>query len=460
AKLDFQLATIPLLNETIVVVGSRTPRTNVETPVPVDVVSAEDIARSGRTETGRVLHSLAASYISTPQSIADGTDHVDPASLRGLGPDQVLVLVNGKRRHRSALLHVNGTFGRGTVGTDLNAIAVGSIKRIEILRDGAAAQYGSDAIAGVINIVTKDSTDVIAVTSKTGITAQRDGVQLKTSANYGFKIGKKGFVNITGEYLEKQSTNRSGVYTDTVYDSDRGIDDQMLDANGLGRDAFGMKIGEAASIGGIGAYNLEIPIGDSGATFHTFGGVAHRRGSPAGFYRFAKQVSQNVPEFYPNGFLPEIQPIMNDTAVTVGIRRKGTWNIDASLTHGANSFKFNIENSVNASLGTSSPTTFDAGTLSFEQTVADLDLVRPIETNKIKSLSLVLGTELRIERFRIDAGDLASYQNGGGTFGDPPQPKVPGAQVFPGFQPSNEVDRARDNVGVYAGVESELSKKI
>src|SRR5690606_2676688 len=154
--------------------------------------------------------SLAASYISTPQSIADGTDHIDPASLRGLGPDQVLILVNGKRRHRSALLHVNGTFGRGTVGTDLHAIAVGSLKRIEILRDGAAAQYGSDAIAGVINIVTKDVTDLLDVTAQTGITASRDGAQLKTSANYGFQIGEKGFVNVTGEYFERQATDRSG----------------------------------------------------------------------------------------------------------------------------------------------------------------------------------------------------------------------------------------------------------
>jgi iron complex outermembrane receptor protein len=128
----------PLLNETIVVVGSRTPRTNLDSPVPIDVLTAEELGRSGRTETGRILHSLAPSFISTPQTVADGSDHVDPASLRGLGPDQVLILVNGKRRHRSALMHINGTFGRGTVGADLNAIATGSIKRVEILRDGAA----------------------------------------------------------------------------------------------------------------------------------------------------------------------------------------------------------------------------------------------------------------------------------------------------------------------------------
>ena len=458
-KLDFQLATAPLLNETIVVVGSRTPRTNAETPLPVDVVTSEEIARSGRTETGRVLHTLAASYISTPQTVADGSDHIDPASLRGLGPDQVLILVNGKRRHRSALLHLNGTFGRGTVGTDLNAIPVGSIKRIEILRDGAAAQYGSDAIAGVINIVTKDVTDLLDVTALTGITASRDGGQLKTSANYGWKIGSKGFVNVTAEYLERQATNRGGVYTGPVYTNDRALDDQMLADNGLTRADFGMKIGEAATIAGMGAYNLELPLSDT-ARFYSFGDIAHRRGSAAGFYRFPSQVAQNVPEFYPNGFLPEIHPTIDDLAITVGMRRKDTWTVDTSLTHGRNSFKFNIESSVNASLGTASPTTFHAGTLDFEQTLANLDLVRPIEIDFLKSLSLVLGTELRVERYRITAGDEASYSLGTVTFGNPPQPKLPGAQVFPGFQPSNEVDRTRDNIGVYAGVESELTKRI
>jgi iron complex outermembrane receptor protein len=460
ARVELQLVTVPMLDETVVVVGSRTPRTNVESTGAVDVITAEEIGRTGRTQTSRVLHVLAPSFVSTPQTIADGSDHIDPASLRGLGPDQVLVLVNGKRRHRSALMHVNGTFGRGTVGTDLNAIALGSIKRIEILRDGAAAQYGSDAIAGVINIVTKDTTDVLGVTAESGITASRDGLQIKTSANYGFKVGTKGFVNITGEYLEKQATNRAGIYSGTIYSDDGATDDQMLSANGLDRDDFGMKIGEAAASGGIGAYNLELPVGDK-ATFYSFGDLGHRRGSAGGFYRFPKQVAQNVPEFYPNGFLPEIHPVINDVATTVGLRRKGTWDVDASLTYGASAFKFNIEDSVNASLGTSSPTTFDAGTLSSSETVADLDLVRNIDTHEvIKSLSLVLGTELRVERYQIEAGDEASYSLGSATYGDPPQPKLPGAQVFPGFQPSNEVDRTRDNVGVYAGAESEINKDI
>ncbi len=459
AKLDIPLTTIPLLNETIVVVGSRTPRTNVDSPVPVDVVTSEEVARSGRTETGRILHTLAPSFISTPQTVADGSDHVDPASLRGLGPDQVLILINGKRRHRTALLHINGTFGRGTVGTDLNAIASGSIKRIEILRDGAASQYGSDAIAGVINIVTKDITDLVDMTTETGITASRDGAQLKSSANYGFKVGEKGFVNVTGEFLQRDATNRSGAYTGTVYSDDRAMDDQLLAANGLSRDDFRMKIGEASVTSGTGEYNLMLPVNDV-AQFYSFGDVSHRRGAAAGFYRFPKQSSQNVAEFYPNGFLPEIHPTIDDSAITIGLRRKGSWNVDASLTQGRSSFQFDLENTVNASLGTSSPTTFDAGTLSSTETVANLDVLHKLDVKGLKAVSLVLGSELRVENYQIHAGDEASYSLGGATFGTPPQPKLPGAQVFPGYQPSNKVDRTRDSIGVYAGLESELNKQV
>jgi iron complex outermembrane receptor protein len=460
ADVDLPLALDQLLTEVVVVVGSRTPRTNLETTAPVDIVTAEEISHVGKTETGRILSTLAPSFISTPQTVADGTDHVDPASLRGLGPDQTLVLINGKRRHKSALLNVNGTFGRGTVGTDLNAIPAGSIKRIEILRDGAASQYGSDAIAGVINIVTKDYTDLLDMTALTGITGSGDGGQIKTSANYGFKIGKRGFLNITGEFLKKDPTNRAGRYTGAVYTADPALDDQIIAMNGLTRDSFKMRIGEAGAEDGMGSYNMELPIDDV-STFYSFGDLSHRSGNAAGFYRYPNQTTQNVASFYPNGFLPEIHSNINDLGVTIGVRRKGDWNVDASLTHGQNSFQFNVENSVNASLGTSSPTSFDAGTLSAQETLADLDLLRKIETTAVKSLAFVVGSEVRIENYKITAGDVASYTFGGLKTNDmPPKVTAPGAQVFPGFQPSNEVDRTRNNVGVYTGLESEVVKGV
>jgi iron complex outermembrane receptor protein len=459
--LDFPLPLEQLLTEVVVVVGSRTPRTNVETTAPVDVVTAEEISHVGKTETGRILSTLAPSYTAQPQTVADGSDHVDPAALRGLGPDQVLVLVNGKRRHKSALLNVNGTFGRGTVGTDLNAIPAASIKRIEILRDGAASQYGSDAIAGVINIVTKDYTDLLDVTGMTGITGSNDGGQIKGAANYGFKIGKKGFLNVTGEFLKKDPTNRAGQYTGEVYSTDPAVEDAKIAAAG-GRDRFKMRIGEAAAEEGMGSYNLELPIDDA-ATFYSFGDLSVRRGNAAGFYRYPFQVNQTVAAFYPDGFLPEIHSNINDRAITVGVRRKGDWNIDFSLTHGDSSFQFNIENTVNASYGTASPTSFDSGTLSSSENLADFDLLRKIDTGgKLKNLALVLGSEVRTENYKIKAGQLESYDDGNAVHfpADNPPAKFPGAQVFPGFQPSNEVDRSRFNVGVYAGVETEVIKGL
>jgi iron complex outermembrane receptor protein len=478
AEIDVPMTLDQLLTEVVVVVGSRTPRTNVETTAPVDVVTAEEISHVGKTETGRVLSTLAPSYISMPQTIADGTDHIDPAALRGLGPDQVLVLINGKRRHKTSLLNVNGTYGRGTVGTDLNAIPVDSIKRIEVLRDGAASQYGSDAIAGVINIVTKDYTDLLDVTTMTGETGSSDGFQMKTGANYGFKIGKKGFLNITGDFLKKNPTNRAGQYNGYIYtaappagaDAATVMAAQQADANALAahgktRDDFRMREGEAGEESAMGAYNLQIPIDDA-STFYSFGDLGHRNGNAAGFNRFPNSATQVVSSLYPDGFLPEIHSNINDLEVTAGVKRKGDWTIDASITHGQNSFQFNIENSNNASLGGLSPTSFDAGTLSSSETLADLDLLRKIDTGFLKSLAFVAGSEVRTESYKISAGDDASWEFGPGN--DPTKAAktpsggatIPGAQVFPGFQPANEVDRTRNNVGVYAGLESEIVKGL
>src|SRR5438445_4625064 len=206
---DFKLTATPLSLNEVVVVGARTSRTAVETPVPVDVITSQEVEETGQGEVNQILGTLAPSFNASHQTIADGSDHINPASLRGLGPDQVLVLVNVKRRHPPALVHVNGTFGRGTVGVDLNAIPAAAIERIEVLRDGAAAQYGSDAIAGVINIVLKQQTERLELSSTAGTTPggsgfwdtpdHHDGDQVKADANYGFAIGDRGLFNLTAE---------------------------------------------------------------------------------------------------------------------------------------------------------------------------------------------------------------------------------------------------------------------
>jgi len=465
---DFQLNPAPLqIGEELIVIGSRTMRTVTGTPVPVDIISSAEIKQTGFTQMDQVLTYLAPSFNASPQTISDGTDHVNPASLRGLGPDQVLVLVNGKRRHNSALVNVNGTFGRGTVGTDLNAIPLAAVERIEILRDGASSQYGSDAIAGVINIVLKTSTNLYA-DMQTGITGEGDGEQVKTSINYGTKIKDEGYFVVTGEYLNRERTDRSDPWTGDIFPgiSGEAETNAELQRRGLTRRDFTMKTGQSKGVYGIAFYNTAIPLGED-FELYSFGGLSHRKGKATGFFRLPNSEARVVPELYPNGFLPQIHSEIRDISFASGLRGNiDGWDFDFSVNYGSNSFLFNIENTNNASMGASSPTSFDAGNLGFSQTVGNLDIVKLIDTKgSLKSLSLVLGGEFRVQNYIITAGEEASWQlgNGGSRPGidfdttSSGAPKSPGSQVFAGFQPSNEVDRFRNNVALYAGLETEFS---
>ena len=468
---DFQLTPGAIIVDELVAIGSRTARTVTETPVPIDVISAEEIEQAGYTEVNQILAVLAPSFNASHQTISDGTDHINPASLRGLGPDQVLVLVNGKRRHQSGLVHVNGTFGRGTVGVDLNAIPTTAIERIEVLRDGASAQYGSDAIAGVINIVLRGQTEDIEITTQTGVMGEGDGEQVKTGVNYGFEVGDGGFFNVTGEYLNRNRTNRSGDWTGDIFLGISGetATNAELASRGLTRADFSMKTGQSAADVGHAMVNTVVPLGES-AEFYSFGGLSYRNGVATGFFRLPNSEARVVSQLYPNGFLPEIHTGIRDGALTAGLRGvRGGWDIDFSLTHGSNSVLFNIENTNNASQGASSPITFDAGTLSFAQTVGNLDVVRLVNTKgAFNALSLVAGAEFRIENYEIQAGEPGSYLlgNGGPIAGvdfdttASGSPKAAGSQVFPGFQPGNEVDRNRNSIGVYAGLESQISDQV
>jgi len=482
ATADFRLAATPLALNEVVVIGARTSRTATETPVPVDVVTTQELTESGRTEVNQMLATLAPSFNASHQAIADGSDHVNPASLRGLGPDQVLVLVNGKRRYSSALVHVNGTFGRGTVGVDLNAIPAAAIERIEVLRDGASAQYGSDAIAGVINIVLKRQTEHLDVSNTVGSTPggggfwdmadHHDGDQLGTDANYGFAVGDRGFFNVTASYLNRGATSRAAPYSGN--DIFPGVTtqagtDSALRANNLTRQDFTMRVGQSAATEGMAFYNTVVPLSET-AEFYSFGGVGHRDGLSAGFFRLPSQQARVVPQLYPFGFLPDIHTIIDDHSAAAGVRGSvDAWDVDFSLTAGGNAFHFFVDNSDNASMGAASPTTFDAGRLSFAQTVGNLDVVRPLGGwGGLRSLSFVAGAEFRREEYRIEAGEEASWQlgNGGSRPGidfdttSSGAPKEPGAQVFPGFQPSNQVDRTRNSLSVYGGFESQVSERL
>ncbi|MCI0693281.1 TonB-dependent receptor [candidate division KSB1 bacterium] len=455
---NFELAQSAIeFGESLVAIGSRSDRTAVETPVPIDVFSNVEIRQSGQPELNQTLSYLAPSFNASHQTIADGTDHINPASLRGLGPDQVLVLINGKRRHTSALVHVNGTFGRGTVGVDLNAIPQSAIERIEVLRDGAAAQYGSDAIAGVVNIVLKSQTNNVEIEGSSGVTGEGDGETYKSSTNYGFRIGDRGFFNVAGEFLDRGRTNRAGAFTGRVYTSNPVEDERLIRERNFDRNS--MIIGQAKAVVGHVFFNSSVPLGERGAEFYAFGGASFRNGIASGFYRFPISEAQVNRTIYPDGFLPEIHTQINDRSISAGV--KGTfhdWIVDLSVTNGSNGFKFNIENSINASLSTDSPTSFDAGTLSFRQTTGNIDFWRAFDVNGTP-VNVAFGGEFRVDNFEIQAGEEASYVFGGDTT-SAGAPKVPGAQVFPGFQPSNEVDRFRHNIAAYADVEAELSDQV
>lgn len=445
-------------SEVITIVGSRTPRSQLETPVPVDIITSDVLAESPHTETNQILHTVAPSFNATHLSIVDGTDHIDPASLRGLGPEHVLVLVNGRRLHQSALANI---YNGGTVGVDLNAIPTAAISRIEVLRDGAASQYGSDAIAGVINIVLKDNVDLVHLYSMTGITASNDGAQLKLGGNTGIALGRRGYLNITAELFGRQRTNRAEPWPDDIFPGIEGREatDAELARRGLTRRQFSMVVGQSGALVGTTFLNAAYELGGSWE-LHGHAGYTYRRGQASGFYRLPSSENRVDLRVYPNGFLPEINPRMHAWTATAGVRgERGKWSGDLSLTHGGDSFRFLVENSLNASLGQDSPTDFDAGRLWFHQTSLNLDVVRPLEVSFFDSLSLVLGAEGRLERYGINAGQPESYELGPERNSDG-EPKAPGSQVFPGFRPSDERNEGRRSVAAYAGIESKPLDRV
>ena len=461
--------------ESVVVVGTRSiGRRALQAPVPIEVVNREQLSITGQSETGRVLQMLVPSFNFSSSTISDGTDALRPATLRGLGPDQTLVLVNGKRRHKSALLHVNTSVGRGTAGTDFNAIPSAAIERIEVLRDGAAAQYGSDAIAGVINIVLKDDVDTGDADVYWGQTYEGDGDTWNGNANYGMKVGDSGFLNLTAEWRERARTNRAGLTGERQYDwtevnqgrlADNTLEIENDDGTVTEKSVWfdsreytferqNFRIGDADSSQKTGFYNFGLPLGE-GLELYSFGGHSSRQNNSAGFYRRANQASRTVTEIYPDGFLPEINTDIGDTSLALGMawtHEATDLNVDVSVNHGLNTFDFFISNSLNASYGASSPTAAEAGGFELSQTAFNLDITYPLDYQS-SLVNLAGGVEFRREGYGIHAGEPLSWINAG--LG------VPGAsggiQVFPGFRPDNEVDESRTNIAGYADFESYLS---
>jgi iron complex outermembrane recepter protein len=499
----------------VIVLGSRGfPRTATESPVPIDAITPKDLKSFAQVNVGDILNNVAPSFNSNRQTVTDGTDHLDPASLRGLGPDQVLVLVNAKRRHTSALVNINGSVGRGSVGTDMNVIPVAAIERIEVLRDGAAAQYGSDAIAGVINVVLKKKYNGLSASLTTGahITTMKyevpnilggvekisekinDGAVVQFDLNKGFAFGNKGGLTLTFQYNERARTNRSGsdnaptIYLGTAggfpatpssqtqtdfRNQIIGDDAQLVLQNNYDRQ--NMIFGNSASRN-LGIFlNGDYQLTEKSILYFS-AGYAYRTGKAFGNNRIPvsrtqQPLASNGTLYYPNGFLPAIAPTIHDPSIMAGYKtRLGQWQLDIANTLGQNKFQFAVQESGNASLPNGTiQTEFDAGALSFTQNTTNIDLLRIFNTlGGFTDFALALGGEFRLENYTIAAGEENSYIGAELQKSVPTAPltingpaagstlALPGSQVFPGFQPTDAISKGRNSQSIYVDMQGEL----
>ena len=463
----------------VILVGSRgNGRAKLESPVPVDVIKISEVAiNTARMDLTSSLNYAAPSFNYNKQSGADGADHVDIGTLRGLGPDQTLVLINGKRRHSTALVGLFGTRGRGNSGVDLNGFSQASVDRIEILRDGASAQYGSDAIAGVMNVILRKNTNEWNIT--TGMAGYYDkkfnthqfkdnkdylhsgpidGVTSAIQANRGFDLGKKGgFINLSFDVLDQGKTFRQAASSD------------IADKDGLPTNTWRQGFGDASLTSYGAMMNLELPLGDN-IKFYAFGGMNNKKSDAYAYTRNWSArptrfpVNSNgslkfVPEImFQSGsgdtsFNPRIQAEIQDISMVTGFSKdnKNGWNWDFSNSFGYNDFHYYGAGTFNASdIGNITKTNFDDGGFNFLQNTTNFDLSKQYGTVNNGGLRVAYGAELRYEAYRINRGEVASYKAYPNTFG---LEQAPGAQGFPGFSPDDEVDANRMVTGMYGDLE-------
>lgn len=492
--------------ELIVVTGTRSAdRTALETAVPVDVFPVAELTETGRVELNQILAATVPSFNFNQTAINDGTDIIRPATLRGLQPDQTLVLVNSRRRHQSALVNINGSVGRGSAAVDLNAIPTSAIGSVQVLRDGASAQYGSDAIAGVINVLLReaDSGGQVSVRYGANVTepdgldrSDFDGETATIGGWAGFGLTENGFLTISAEWSDRQEANRAGLDPRRQYITPDG----SLDPRETSFDRLNHRYGNGPAENLSAFINAGIDLNE-GWELYGYAGYQDRESNTAGFYRRSsdsapgpvgtRSTPRNLTEVYPDGFLPLIQGDVTDFSLNGGVRGNlAGWDADFSATFGSNELEYTIINTLNASLGPTTPTEFDAGALAFEQLVLNADFTQSFDNLLPGVTTVSFGAEFRDESFEITAGEEASYIQGGyrgvpgvnyfqanidsgavnvpvgfdindpSTFPDPFDPDfgigfAAGSQVFAGFTPQSAVDEGRDAIGIYADVEWE-----
>lgn len=467
--------------EEVVVTGTRAlGRSAEDLPVPVDVLSAEDLANTGQTEVGRMLQSIAPSFNFSSSSISDGTDALRPATLRGLGPDQTLVLINGKRRHQASLIHINTSVGRGTAGTDMNAIPAASIKRIEVLRDGAAAQYGSDAIAGVINIILDDADQGGRAYVSYGEHSEGDGDTYNLDLNGGVPLGDGGFLNVTFNYRDRDSTDRAGKTGSCVYggceDTDGNGISEINDPRELTFDRNVFRIGDAVSEQYAVVANAAYEIGRG--EIYGFATYSNRENESAAFYRNpssgASSYLDDGDNVIPDGFLPLINSQIDDYSFDIGYRIDfdSGLGMDVSYTNGNNQIGYETKNSINYSyvnflkfgeglsddeIRSTIPRAADAYQLELNLQTFDIDFHQ-----EFGALALAAGFEFRQDEYKIEPGKPYAYGDFDTVGGESlyPQDAGGGIQGFPGIAPVSSVDEDRDIYSVYIDGEYEFTSNL
>ncbi|MBB6270135.1 iron complex outermembrane receptor protein [Pedobacter cryoconitis] len=463
------------LNE-VAVLGSHTkmPRTKLQTALPVDIFNQHILLQTGQPDLAQMLHYTSASFNSSKYGINNVASYAEQSTLRGMGPDQLLILINGKRRHNISALNLNNTIGKGTAGTDLSAIPAALIERIEILRDGAAAQYGSDAIAGIINIVLKKEIRGF-YTTQAGQTLKGDGFYTQNNLSYGLPLSSgKGFINFTLNYQYQQATNRARAYKGLVYNTvsdtsklssitfptpadklneNKRRDDLLVNDKGFKRNQS--QYGDAEFKNIALWFNMETPLNKEWK-FYSFGGFSQRKAVTFGFYRFPNIYSASS-VLFPNGYLPEFPAVLTNRSLAAGFKKVSTnnWNMDFSAVYGYNKLNSDAVNTVNASMGELSPLNFKTGGTILQQGILNVDFSKKIT----QGITFAAGAESRLENYQIIGGEKASYLNVNPAGTPANLLKLPGTNGRPGFKPEEQLNKYRANIGVYAEANLELSAK-
>ncbi|WP_228894759.1 TonB-dependent receptor plug domain-containing protein [Pseudoduganella aquatica] len=441
----------------IVSTGSRgAQRTLVDTPVPIDILSARELTKTGQSTLDKSLQFRVPSFNTVQTPVNDATSLLDPYEIRNMGPSRVLILINGKRKNSSSLIYTQTSPGRGESGADISAIPTDAIKRIEVLRDGASAQYGSDAIAGVVNIILKDASEGGSITARGGITHESDGEMGGLSLNKGIALGDQGFVNFTLDVSKTKLSNRPGIVDARGDASDFGATIKDVQAFLAIKPDAGNINGAPATEAAKALVNSRYDLAD-GVSLYGNAAYVHKKIDSFANYRtpywrptdYGLLHASGTPYL---GYVPSFIGKLDDYNATGGVKFPlGGWNADVSLTYGGNEQEYGVSNSINRGMAADfasgaskvqSPTSFAAGGVKFEHYVFNGDVSKQITP----TVSAYAGTELRHEKYQVLAGEEASYIKGG-------------ADSYAGNDPINSFPSSRSNYGVYGGATWDISDK-